>query len=651
MESEINKEKMAFSPKAQYSGGRGRGKKPNGNRSHPRGRFGGRRAFAPSFDFYVVLDFEATCSNNRSEIPPSLQEIIEFPSVLVDARQNPPKVISEFQRYVRPVAIPTLTPFCTQLTGITQAVVDKGVSFEEAMNDHLAWLTDNGMDPHRPGNFAIVTCGDWDLRSMLPRQLALLERQVSKQGRYQKFKPFLCYRRWVNVKGAFQDFYCAKAGGMTRMLDHLRIPLTGRHHSGIDDCRNIAKIVMRLLSDGSPVQVTTDCALPLGQFTPKVAPRLPVSVPSSGGGGAVAKSAAHASRPRPASMVASEPDDDASSNPSPACSCNSLHERPALAAILCAQRHGHARAPSGPVHCPNYSVALAEIRKGRKRSHWIWYIWPSFVPVRGNVGAHARKFLLPSWDDVDAYLQNSELAGRLAEVTDAATRVLKNTGTTPADLFGKQHRYDAPKFVETVTVFAVSCMKQQNEGQKRCPITISAGDGSKAELLPLLVQGLRAFQIADKDGMYFLKALQHTVTALKNMGHATVSDATMQLMNMILPKATDLPSGMEKTALEVRTARAPPDAANHGVIVAGDSSNPRRAGKPPRAAGIIALGGNFSPSLSEAAVCIVTNRSGKVSFPKGGREGSESVTAAALREWIEETGLPTESKFPNLTLV
>lgn len=45
-------------------------------------------------------------------------EIIEFPTVLIDAASL--EVIDEFRVYVRPVRNPTLTPFCTSLTGIEQ---------------------------------------------------------------------------------------------------------------------------------------------------------------------------------------------------------------------------------------------------------------------------------------------------------------------------------------------------------------------------------------------------------------------------------------------------------------------------------------------------------------------------------------------------
>jgi hypothetical protein len=69
----------------------------------------------PAFDYFLILDFEATCDEGRSFGPP---EIIEFPTVLFNARTW--TVEDEFHHYVKPTVNPILTPFCTELTGIQQ---------------------------------------------------------------------------------------------------------------------------------------------------------------------------------------------------------------------------------------------------------------------------------------------------------------------------------------------------------------------------------------------------------------------------------------------------------------------------------------------------------------------------------------------------
>ena len=50
------------------------------------------------------------------------QEIIEFPAVLINCHKC--EVVDEFRSYCRPVRNPMLTEFCTELTGITQVLLD-----------------------------------------------------------------------------------------------------------------------------------------------------------------------------------------------------------------------------------------------------------------------------------------------------------------------------------------------------------------------------------------------------------------------------------------------------------------------------------------------------------------------------------------------
>lgn len=66
-----------------------------------------------SLKYLLVLDFEATCGDAVS-----CNEIIEFPTLVYDLKEE--KVQATFHEYVRPVIHPTLTEFCTNLTGISQ---------------------------------------------------------------------------------------------------------------------------------------------------------------------------------------------------------------------------------------------------------------------------------------------------------------------------------------------------------------------------------------------------------------------------------------------------------------------------------------------------------------------------------------------------
>ena len=70
--------------------------------------------------FLLVLDFEATCIEYGKLEPCS--EIIEFPVKVIDTYSG--KVVSVFHEYVKPTFNKKLSKFCTNLTGITQEMVD-----------------------------------------------------------------------------------------------------------------------------------------------------------------------------------------------------------------------------------------------------------------------------------------------------------------------------------------------------------------------------------------------------------------------------------------------------------------------------------------------------------------------------------------------
>ena len=88
-------------------------------------------------EFICVYDFECTCTNDKAN-PLQTQEVIEFPIVVIDVRQK--AIVAEFQTYVKPEIDTQLTPFCTELTGITQEQVDAGIPLAEALNQAHAFL-------------------------------------------------------------------------------------------------------------------------------------------------------------------------------------------------------------------------------------------------------------------------------------------------------------------------------------------------------------------------------------------------------------------------------------------------------------------------------------------------------------------------------
>lgn len=204
------------------------------------------RSLPPGKLLLCVLDFEATCDDVN---PPSPQEIIEFPSILLHKIETGCFVVkdefgSEYgptgpeNMFVRPKFHPKLTDFCKGLTSITQEQVDSALEFPMVYERHQQWLEKNGaFDPKN--TFYFVTCGDWDLRKMLPNQLKAYDLDKN-------FTHF-AYSRWINLKKVFAETTGNKtARCLADMLKFLELPFDGTPHRGIDDCRNIVKIVQKL---------------------------------------------------------------------------------------------------------------------------------------------------------------------------------------------------------------------------------------------------------------------------------------------------------------------------------------------------------------------------------------------------------------------
>lgn len=189
-------------------------------------------------DYFLVLDFEGVI--NKDPGCPDVMEIIEFPVLKVNA--NSFETESVFHTYVQPVIHPTLNPVCTEITGITQDMVTGQPTLEEALQLLDSWMKKEGL-LEKGNSFCFVTCGDWDLKSGLPINCDFLNIL---------YPTYL--KRWINIKTYFQATTGKKGYGMKTMLSDLQLELDGRHHSGIDDSKNIAKILRELAKRNEQLQ-------------------------------------------------------------------------------------------------------------------------------------------------------------------------------------------------------------------------------------------------------------------------------------------------------------------------------------------------------------------------------------------------------------
>uniref|UniRef100_A0A6C0EG83 Exonuclease domain-containing protein n=1 Tax=viral metagenome TaxID=1070528 RepID=A0A6C0EG83_9ZZZZ len=185
-------------------------------------------------EYYIcILDFEATCDDKHS-FP---NEVIEFPSVMIKVKNGKTERLGEFQEYCLPKNNKKLTKFCTDLTGITQEQVDAGKSFPDVFELHYEWI--KKMTNNNTRYMTFVTCGDWDLMQMAKMEYKNWNLTPPKE-----------YLRYINIKAMYTEHYNKKAGGMYGMLMEMGLTLDGRHHSGLDDSRNIGKIFEKLIELG-----------------------------------------------------------------------------------------------------------------------------------------------------------------------------------------------------------------------------------------------------------------------------------------------------------------------------------------------------------------------------------------------------------------
>lgn len=171
-------------------------------------------------DKIIIIDLEATCW--QGSVPSGQEnEIIEIGLAVLDV---PTGQISKNQGILIRPQRSKVSPFCTELTTITQEMLDqKGVLFEDAINQLV--------DEYNPDLYTWASYGQYDLN--------MLKKQCQSFG-----VAYPMCDEHINVKVWFAELFgLKKPTGMNGALHLLHIPLEGTHHRGIDDAKNIAKIL------------------------------------------------------------------------------------------------------------------------------------------------------------------------------------------------------------------------------------------------------------------------------------------------------------------------------------------------------------------------------------------------------------------------
>jgi len=94
----------------------------------------------------------------------------------------------------------------------------------------------------------------------------------------------------------------------------------------------------------------------------------------------------------------------------------------------------------------DYDRALAEIRSGRKQSHWMWYIFPQFAGL--GFSSMSSRYAIQSLAEAKAFLAHPVLGPRLLACAEAVVSI---DGRSATDIFGSP---DDMKLCSSATLFA-----------------------------------------------------------------------------------------------------------------------------------------------------------------------------------------------------
>lgn len=176
-----------------------------------------------TFDKVIIVDVESTCWEGGTPTG-QVSEIIEIGICTLDLHSG---AIEQNQGILVKPQDSIVSEFCTQLTTITPEMVDNGISFKEACSR----LEEEYFSKYRV--WASYGAYDYTMIDGQCRRLNI---------------PYPFSNKHINVKTLFSlKSRLGREVGMSGALRRLGIVLEGTHHRGIDDAKNIAKILNWIL--------------------------------------------------------------------------------------------------------------------------------------------------------------------------------------------------------------------------------------------------------------------------------------------------------------------------------------------------------------------------------------------------------------------
>lgn len=176
---------------------------------------------------YIVFDIEATCWD---PLPKEMvQETIEIGALKIDRFGE---LIGQFERFIRPIIHPNLSPFCRQLTTIDQIAINRSRPFNEVAEDFQEWI-----GVYDDEEYLLCSWGNFDKR-MLKQDSRLhdiddewAEKHINIRRQYHDLKKWRSYR------------------GLKKIVEMEGYEFTGVYHRGISDAENLAKIFIKYIDE------------------------------------------------------------------------------------------------------------------------------------------------------------------------------------------------------------------------------------------------------------------------------------------------------------------------------------------------------------------------------------------------------------------
>ena len=175
---------------------------------------------------YIIYDIEATCWDGTPLA--DMQEIIEIGAVMLD---DYGEIKGSYDRFIKPLLQPTLSPYCMRLTSIQQSDVDKASLFPKIIEEFQDWAEIFEED------YVLCAWGSFDQQAMITNcrlhkiETDWLDSHIDLRKQYK------------HLKGYY------KAMGLKKALHKEGFEFTGVQHRAISDAENTAKIFYKYFDE------------------------------------------------------------------------------------------------------------------------------------------------------------------------------------------------------------------------------------------------------------------------------------------------------------------------------------------------------------------------------------------------------------------